>query len=64
MTMKSWFYLALASWVNPMSKNLLKAGLLAGGCRSWNGARTFVAVGSDLGVFRSATQKLADSFKK
>lgn len=25
---------------------------------------TFVAVGSDLGVFRSATQKLADSFKK
>ena len=25
---------------------------------------TFVAVGSDLGCFRSATQKLADSFKK
>ncbi|EOM2459247.1 hypothetical protein, partial [Escherichia coli] len=25
---------------------------------------TFVAVGSDLGVFRSATQKLADTFKK
>lgn len=25
---------------------------------------TFVAVGSDLGVFRSATQKLADAFKK
>lgn len=25
---------------------------------------TFVAVGSDLGVFRGATQKLADSFKK
>ncbi len=25
---------------------------------------TFVAVGSDLGVFRSATQKLADIFKK
>ncbi len=24
---------------------------------------TFVAVGSDLGVFRSATQKLADAFK-
>ncbi len=24
---------------------------------------TFVAVGSDLGVFRSATQKLADTFK-
>ncbi|EOL9863377.1 hypothetical protein EIY53_005541, partial [Escherichia coli O157:H7] len=23
-----------------------------------------VAVGSDLGVFRSATQKLADTFKK
>jgi 2-dehydro-3-deoxyglucarate aldolase len=25
---------------------------------------TFVAVGSDLGVFRAGTQKLADSFKK
>ena len=25
---------------------------------------TFVAVGSDLGIFRSATQKLADTFKK
>ncbi|ECH9563899.1 2-dehydro-3-deoxyglucarate aldolase, partial [Salmonella enterica subsp. diarizonae] len=25
---------------------------------------TFVAVGSDLGVFRAGTQKLADTFKK
>ncbi len=31
--------------------------------RYLNGAR-LVAVGSDLGVFRSATQKLADAFKK
>lgn len=30
----------------------------------WNGARPSAAVGSDLGVFRSATQKLADAFKK
>lgn len=36
----------------------------ADACRYLEWGATFVAVGSDLGVFRSATQKLADTFKK
>ncbi len=36
----------------------------ADACRYLEWGATFVAVGSDLGVFRAATQKLADAFKK